>query len=132
MTTYHGSCHCKAVRFEADFELADGTVRCNCSICSKSRWWGAMIPPTQFRLLAGEEALTQYTFGAHLQRHQFCRHCGVRMFEFGTSPLRGDFVALNVMTLDGVPDEVLTAVPIRYIDGRDERWMDAPAVTAHL
>ncbi len=132
MSLHLGSCHCGAVRFEADVELADGTVRCNCSICAKVRWWGAMIAPERLRLLSGDEALTQYTFGAHLQRHRFCRHCGVRLFEFGISPLRGAFVAINVTALDDVTDAELAAAPIRYVDGRHDRWLEQPAVISHL
>ena len=96
MKTYRGSCHCGAVRFEADIDLSQGTLRCNCSICTKVRFWPAIVQSAAFRLLSGEADLTNYQFLSKRDKHLFCRHCGVRSFGIGTSPRWGEFYAVNV------------------------------------
>ena len=133
MKTYRGSCHCGAVRYEAEFDLAlTGTVKCNCSICTKMRFWAVQVPAGRFRLLQGQEALGEYRFGARRDGPCFCRGCGINVFSTGESAGLGRFVAVTVGSLDDVGVEELVGAPVRYIDGRNDRWGAAPGETRHL
>lgn len=132
LKTYQGSCHCGEVRFEADIDLGKGTLRCNCSICMKARFWPAIVAPEAFRLLAGQSALSCYRFHTKTDEHFFCRHCGVRSFGTGNSSRWGKFYSVNVTCLDDATDQELAEAPIRYVDGRNDRWDDSPAETRHL
>lgn len=131
--TYTGGCHCGAVRFEADIDLSLGTMRCNCSICTKTRFWPAAVAPESFRLLAGEEELTEYLFHTRTNQHFFCRHCGVRSFGLGQLPDSGERIyGVNVTCLDDVAPEELINSPITYADGKHNNWHLMPAETRHL
>jgi hypothetical protein len=127
--TYQGSCHCGAVRFETDLDLAEGTFRCNCSICFKSRAWLAGVPAASFRLLAGEEKLRDYQFGKRKLHHFFCSACGVR--PFSQAPDNGRY-AVRVNCLDGVDTKDFVDAPIRYVDMLHDDFKSAPVETRHL
>jgi hypothetical protein len=133
---YHGSCHCGAVRFEAELDLAAETSRCNCSICAKSRFWKAIVPAAAFHMTQGEDAVSEYRFegrtGAGI-RHVFCRRCGVKAFGSGThEQLGGTFYGVNVACLDDASDRELAEAPVVYQDGRHDNWQAAPAETRYL
>ena len=114
MKTYEGGCHCQAVRFEISMKLA-GAITCNCSLCSKTGTMLAFAPAAQFKLLAGEDALTDYTWGKHKLHHLFCKRCGVRSFARGNMPDGTAMVAINVRCLDDID---LEAVPTKQYNGK--------------
>ena len=132
LQTYSGSCHCKAVRFEADLDLSQASFRCNCSICRRTRFWAAVALPGGFRLLAGEQELTEYLFNRRKNQHFFCRHCGVRPFGIGNDTPMGQMFGVNIGCLEGVTEEQLARIPITRVDGLNERWDRLPEAGAHL
>jgi hypothetical protein len=129
--TYRGSCHCGAVRFEADVDLEKGTFRCNCSICSKTRAWLAAVPKSDLRLLSGEDRLRDYQFGKKRIHHFFCTICGVRPFSRGTDGEGNQTFAVRVNCLDGVAPDALAGAPVRYFDMLHDR-VEPPVETRHL
>ncbi len=137
--TYHGSCHCGAVRFACEIDLAGETSRCNCSICAKGRYWKALVKDDAFRLLKGADALADYQFGSKTIHHLFCKNCGIKPFgrahldvQFQGEELRGEFYAVNVACLDDASPRELADLQVRYEDGRNDHWESPPAETRHL
>lgn len=133
-TTFHGSCHCKKVRYEADIDLSAGTGKCNCSYCWKTRNWSAGIKPDAFRLLAGKEDISEYGFRPESQNHHvFCRHCGVRLYTQGyVEEIGGHYVSVALATLDDLAAETLAAAPVTCMNGRDDDWFHPPQFARHL
>jgi hypothetical protein len=132
VTTYRGSCHCGAIRFEADLDLSTGTHKCNCTFCWKVRNWSIMTSPAAFRLLAGADALGDYTKHP-AGHHGFCTRCGVRTHSWGDIPaLGGPFVSVSLAALDDLAAADLVGAPVRHMNGRDDDWFNVPGETRHL
>ena len=125
-TTYRGSCHCGAVRFEADLDLDEPTYRCNCSICRRTRFWAAVAREDGFRLLAGQDELVRYLFHSRRNEHWFCRTCGVRAFGVGKDTPIGTMVGVNVGCLDDLDDEALEKLAVVRVDGAHDRFGAEP------
>jgi len=129
--TYTGSCHCGAVTFEAELDLSDNTYRCNCSICRRTRFWPAVAKADGFRLLSGEDHLTQYLFNTKKNFHYFCKTCGVRAFGVGNDTPIGKMYGVNIGCLDGISEKELSELRITYVDGMHDRF-EQPDNWSHL
>jgi hypothetical protein len=133
MKTHKASCHCGAVKVEAEIDLAAGTARCNCSICAKSRWWGISTDPKSLRVVQGEDHTFPYSFGSRSIQMHHCKTCGLRVYGKGyVEQIGGDFAAVNVACLDDVSDEERAAIPITYCNGRDNDWQHEPKINSYL
>jgi hypothetical protein len=143
-----GSCHCGAIRFSARIDLAPvaeretpelpgvwwtQTFRCNCSYCSKTRYWKAFVRVKDFSWIGGKESSANYQFGAREIDHYFCTVCGTQTFARSEmEQLGGEFYCVNIACLDGVAEAEFAAAPIAYEDGRNDAWDRAPTETRHL
>jgi len=96
---FEGSCHCGQVRFVVHGDLATAAT-CNCSICTKKGFVHFIVPPADFELLTGREALATYQFGTKIAKHHFCRTCGVAPFYIPRSDPNS--IDVNVRCLAGV------------------------------
>jgi hypothetical protein len=113
MKTYTGSCHCGKVRYEVQTDLGQ-VISCNCSLCSRRGHLLSFVSADQFKLLSGEDALTDYQFNRMIIHHLFCATCGVGSFGRGMGP-NGPTVAINVRCLEDVD---LKALTITEFDGK--------------
>jgi hypothetical protein len=113
-TTYKGSCHCGAVRFEVAMAPPAKAFACNCSICSRNGWLLAFVDEPAFRLVAGGDLLTDYQFGKRSIHHLFCRTCGVRSFSRGTDATGKIGYAVNLRCLEGFD---AAGLPVETFDG---------------
>jgi len=100
-TQHKGGCQCGKVRYEVTVDLENPVIACNCSMCGRSGTLLTFVPPDQFKLLSGEDNLTDYQFGKKMIHHLFCKTCGIKSFARGQGK-DGPIVAINTRCLDDV------------------------------
>ncbi len=123
--TVRGGCHCGAVRFEAVLPRRIVAQECNCSICAMVGFEHLICPKSAFRLLQGEDVLTDYRFNTGVARHLFCSICGVKpMYVPRSNP---DGWSINARCLD--PGHGLE-IQREAFDGQN--WEDNAERLAHL
>jgi hypothetical protein len=111
LQTYRGSCHCGSVRFEIETDFPELTM-CDCSICRMKNALMVKVHESRFRLLQGEEFLTEYQFHTNTARHFFCKVCGI--YPFHRKRVTPDNLGINVFCLEGFQPE---SIPVRLAVG---------------
>ncbi len=109
--TYHGSCHCGAVRYTAKSPTITAAMSCNCSFCRRYGGLLAFVPAHDFTLHSGSDVLQDYQFGKKVIHHLFCAACGIGSFGRGSLPDGTEMVALNVRCLDEIDADTLAIKP---------------------
>lgn len=124
-----GSCHCGAVTFAVEVDLASARIaRCNCTICMKVAQLGTHVKPSQFTLTSDPAKVASYAWrDAAVSTRYFCPTCGIHVFGKGHIPeIGGDYVSVNLNCLDGFD---VATLPVVYWDGRHDNWMAGPRAT---
>jgi hypothetical protein len=117
LATYTGSCQCGQVRYQVQLDLGKPALSCNCSMCGRAGTLLSFVPAQQFKLLSGEEALTDYQFNRHVIHHLFCKTCGIKPFARGKGADGSDTVAVNCRCLENVE---LSSLKVMPYDGRSK------------
>jgi hypothetical protein len=108
---WSGSCHCGRVRFRIETDFPELTT-CDCSICRRKNALMVKVHESQFELLAGGDALTEYRFHTHTARHFFCGTCGI--YPFHRKRVTPDHLGINVHCLEGFDP---SGIPVRATVG---------------
>lgn len=122
---HRGGCHCGRVRIEVDAPAALDALDCNCSICRMGGFLHLIVPASRFRLLAGADALVEYTFNTGTAKHLFCGTCGIKAFYVPRS--NPDGYDVNVRCLDPATIERVDVTPFD-----DTRRAESEVAIAHL
>ena len=86
------------------------------------------MKPSAFRLLSGEDAMSDYIMDNPNKHSLFCKTCGIHAFHKGNIPeLGGEFVSINVACLDDATIKELSEVRIQYCDGKTNSWWNEPS-----
>ncbi|MBI1408006.1 MAG: GFA family protein [Caulobacter sp.] len=94
-------------------------------MCQKVGFIHIIVPESRFRLTAGAEAITTYSFNTGVAQHTFCKVCGVKAFYRPRS--NPDGWSVNARCLDTTDGLDLRIEPF---DGQN--WEAHAADLAHL
>ncbi|MEP5189637.1 MAG: GFA family protein [Marinomonas sp.] len=87
---------------------------CDCSICIRKNALMVKVHESEFELLTGEDALSEYQFHTKTARHFFCKTCGI--YPFHRKRVTPDYVGVNVFCLEAFDP---AGIPVRATIGKE-------------
>ena len=117
MPTYHGSCHCGAVRFEVALKAPITRLReCDCSVCTKKGIVHHPVADHELSISSGHEGLVLYQFHSAEAHHWFCGTCGIHTH--GRPRNNPGRFTVNTRCLDGY-EAIRAGAEMAYFDGKN-------------
>jgi hypothetical protein len=114
MKEYFGGCHCGEVTFKFCSEESVEIWKCNCSICTLLDYQHFFVEHDDFKIIKGNEQLSEYSFGTQKAKHLFCTNCGVKSFYQPRS--HPDSYSINLKCVEA-PPKIKNTV---YFDGKNK------------
>ena len=97
MPLYKGTCHCNAVEFEVETDLAGG-LQCDCSLCKRKNAVMHRVPKEQFRLVGPRADALPMEYAR--RRTLFLQ--ALRHLHAPSAAHAADSIAVNVGCIDDV------------------------------
>jgi hypothetical protein len=120
---FHGSCHCGKVKFQANLDLTQETVKCNCTFCRKYSWWQTKIDRKGFELLEGKDSINEYSNDRSIGFFAFCKNCGTFVFaDSNKTEWTEDAICVTLGCLDDVNIKELSQAPVSYYNSKDDSY----------
>ena len=108
------SCICGRARITLP-RTPDSVSHCNCSMCSKTGFWGIYFPSDELRIDGEFDSYVREDMSEPCLRSHRCRHCGVVTHWTPLSDPPHDRMGVNARLLE---PGALDGVPVREVDGR--------------
>ena len=108
------SCICGRARITLP-RTPDCVSHCNCTMCSKTGFWGVYFPSDELRIEGEFDDYVREDLSEPCLRNHRCRHCGVVTHWTLLSDPPYDRMGVNARLLE---PEALKNVPVREVDGR--------------
>jgi hypothetical protein len=117
-----GSCHCKNISFELDWQPEPTTIparACGCSFCVKHGGVWTSCPSGRLRVsIRVPERVNRYEFGTRTAQFHICTACGI--VPLATSLIEGrSYAVVSINALDDVEPGRLDRSPASF-DGESE------------